>query len=173
MTPNLFMMPWFPRDFMAATRGWPLISRAIYRELLDCQWEQGGLPDDAEALRALVGATPTEWRAGWRLVKPKFQRGQDGLLRNPRLEQHRQKAIRIAVTRSQVGRRGGFASATTRQANAEPNAQPFAEAKGQAKVNHQDNTTQDYGVRGLRRGETAELGSTTVPARAPPLRAKS
>jgi len=105
--PNLFMMPWFPRDFLAATRGWPLIARAIYRELLDAQWDQGGLPTDPAELRALVGATPAEWRAGWPRVKSKFVEGPDGLLRNLRLEEHRRKAIQIAHKRAEVGRRRG------------------------------------------------------------------
>jgi len=114
--PNLHMMPWFPRDFLAATRGWPLIARAIYRELLDCQWEQGGLPADPRELRDLVGATPAEWRAGWPRVAPKFSKGADGLLRNGRLEQHREKAVSIALKRAELGRRGGHAKAANRLA---------------------------------------------------------
>jgi uncharacterized protein YdaU (DUF1376 family) len=98
--PNLFMMPWFPRDFMAATRGWPLVSRAIYRELLDAQWEQGGLPADTAILRVISGATPSEWRTGWPHVSPKFTKGPDGLLRNPRLEVHRIKAVALHKQRS-------------------------------------------------------------------------
>jgi uncharacterized protein YdaU (DUF1376 family) len=93
--PNLFMMPWFPRDFLASTRGWPLIPRAIYRELLDAQWEQGGLPADAKALMVIVGATPAEWRAGWSRVAPKFPVGEDGLRRNARLEEHRSKSLKL------------------------------------------------------------------------------
>jgi hypothetical protein len=118
--PNLFMMPWFPRDFLAATRGWRLIPRAIYRELLDVQWEQGGLPPDSGALRILIGATPAEWRSGWAQVEPKFPVDADGLRRNRRLEGHRQKSISIALKRSHVGRVGvgGLASGAVRQANA-------------------------------------------------------
>lgn len=98
--PNLFMMPWFPRDFLAATRGWRLISRAIYRELLDCQWEQGGLPADPRTLRELIGATPAEWRAGWQQVEPKFPEGGDGLRRNGRLEEHRAKSVKLYANHS-------------------------------------------------------------------------
>ena len=116
--PNLYMMPWFPRDFMASTRGWPILSRAIYRELLDCQWEQGGLSTDTAELRKLIDVTAVEWRAGWPRVAPKFVKGADGLLRNPRLEEHRQKAIDIARKRAHVGRQGGRVSAARRQANA-------------------------------------------------------
>lgn len=116
--PNLHMMPWFPGDFLASTRGWPLISRAIYRELLDAQWGQGALPPEPSDLRQIVGATPTEWRAGWSRVEPKFPVSADGLRRNYRLEQHRQKAVEIALKRAKIGRSGGLASGAKRQANA-------------------------------------------------------
>jgi len=114
------MMPWYPRDFLASTRGWPLISRAIYRELLDSQWEQGGLPRDAADLRALVGATAAEWRVGWAKVAPKFPVDTDSLRRNRKLEEHRQKAMDIAHKRTHIGKLGGMASAAKRQAIAQP-----------------------------------------------------
>lgn len=138
--PNLFMMPWFPRDFLASTRGWSLISRAIYRELLDAQWEQGGLSADPSELRDLVGATPVEWRAGWPRVAPKFAVGTDGLLRNARLEEHRQKAIRIALKRAEVGREGGLESAKQRRAI----GQAIASSSGEQLVKQRStiNTTQ-------------------------------
>jgi hypothetical protein len=117
-TPNLFMMPWFPRDFLSSTRGWRLIPRAIYRELLDAQWEQGGLPANPPTLRVLIGATPFEWRAGWPLVEPKFPEGEDGLRRNLRLEEHRQRAISIARKRADLGRLGGLARAANSLASA-------------------------------------------------------
>jgi uncharacterized protein YdaU (DUF1376 family) len=116
--PNLFMMPWFPRDFLASTRGWRLIPRAIYRELLDAQWEQGGLPADPAELRVLIGATPAEWRAGWPQVEPKFPRYTDGLRRNARMEEHRAKSMAIAKKRAKAGKLGGEARAAQGMANA-------------------------------------------------------
>ena len=92
-------MPWYPRDFMSSTRGWPLVARAVYRELLDVQWDRGGstsvgtLPEDQEELRGLAGATPAEWKIAWKYVEPKFPLSADGR-RNERLEVHRQAAIR-------------------------------------------------------------------------------
>ena len=90
-------MTWYPRDFTSATRTWPLEARAVYRELLDAQWDAGGsgvgtLPDDEEQLRELARATPDQWRVAWRFVEPKFLRVEGGR-RNPRLEQHRDAAI--------------------------------------------------------------------------------
>ncbi len=91
-------MPWYPRDFASSTRGWPLIARAVYRELLDAQWDIGGLeegtlPDDEEQLRQIARASSAEWRVAWPFVGPKFPRVSGGR-RNARLEQHRQQSLR-------------------------------------------------------------------------------
>ena len=93
--PQMPMLPWFPANFHASTRTWPLIARAIYRELLDAQWDAGGIPSDQEALRRIVGASVDQWCGAWPLIQPKFELGTDGLLRNPRLEQHRIKSARL------------------------------------------------------------------------------
>ena len=93
--PQMARMPWFPRDFASATRSWPLPARAVYRELLDVSWDIGGLPSDPEILCRLVGATPAEWDAAWPLVSAKFEMGEDGKLRNARLETHRAKAFEL------------------------------------------------------------------------------
>jgi uncharacterized protein YdaU (DUF1376 family) len=101
LQPQMALMPWYPRDFASATRGWPLGARGAYRELLDAQWDLGSLPADAQRLRSMAGATPAEWKVAWPLVKLKFPEGPDGLRRNQRLEHHRRKAvIRLANFRA-------------------------------------------------------------------------
>ena len=50
---SLPWMPWFPRDFRSSTIGWPLIAKAIYRELLDAQWDMERLPIDPDKLRRI------------------------------------------------------------------------------------------------------------------------
>jgi len=95
--PPFARMPFYPRDFRSSTLGWPLIARGAYRELLDAQWDSGGagigtLPDDEEALRSIVGASPAEWKVAWRYIAAKFPQVEGGR-RNPRLETHRQAAI--------------------------------------------------------------------------------
>jgi uncharacterized protein YdaU (DUF1376 family) len=92
--PQMARLPWYPRDFASATRGWPVTARGVYRELLDTQWDMASLPADPRELRALIGATPNEWKA-WVLIEPKFPIGADGRRRNRRLERHRQKAIEL------------------------------------------------------------------------------
>ena len=103
--PQMARLPWFPRDFASSTQGWPLIARAVYRELLDASWDIGGLPGDPEILYRIVGATPAEWDAAWPLVATKFEAGADGKLRNARLEDHRTKAIELARRRSAGARK--------------------------------------------------------------------
>lgn len=107
-------MPFYPRDFASSTRTWPLVARAVYRELLDAQWDLGGseigtLPDDEKQLRELVRATPREWSVAWKFVEPKFPRV-DGGRRNGRLEQHREAAIR-----EYEGRRRGAAATNAKR----------------------------------------------------------
>jgi uncharacterized protein YdaU (DUF1376 family) len=112
--PPFHRMPWYPRDFASSTRGWPLAARGAYRELLDAQWDMGGvdvgtLPDDEEILRGIVGATPAEWKVAWRYVEPKFPRVEEGR-RNERLEEHR----KVAVERFEKARKGAMTTNTKR-----------------------------------------------------------
>lgn len=99
-TPSFHRMPWYPRDFHASTLHWPLVARAIYRELLDAQWDIGGiqvgtLPQDEETLRAVARCSKAEWKAGWGFVGPKFPIVEGGGRRNAKLEEHRAKAVKV------------------------------------------------------------------------------
>lgn len=101
--PQFAKLPWYPRDFSSATRLWPLVARGVYRELLDLQWDVGGmepgtLPEDDQELRLLVRASLAEWRIAWPLVEPKFPKVEGGR-RNQRLEEHRQAAVREYLAR--------------------------------------------------------------------------
>lgn len=131
---SLAMMPWFPRDFVAATRGWSLVERGVYRELLDAQWEFGSLPNNQKELARIVGITAREFTAAWRRVSVKFVAAESGGLINLRLEEHRAKALRIREVRGAAGSRGGQASVQAKrqasvQANASASGSQFAEAK--------------------------------------------
>ena len=91
---RLSMMPWFPESFVAATRGWTLLERGLYRELLDAQWIQGSLPADEVELMRLAGATKSDWAKAWPTVKKKFA-FENGEFKNKRLEEHRLKANKL------------------------------------------------------------------------------
>jgi hypothetical protein len=106
------MLPWYPRDFASATRGWPLVARAVYRELLDAQWDLGSLQDDPKQLRELAHCTIGEWRLAWRYLEAKFpvflnesdHKSGKKFRRNPRLEQHRNRALELSEKRSRAAK---------------------------------------------------------------------
>lgn len=104
--PQFACLPWYPRDFASATADWSLAERGLYRELLDQQWDLGSLPADHSKLRMLVRVTPQEWRMAWPTVSKKFEVGEDGRLRNLRLEVHRCKSIEKHGKRSDAGKKG-------------------------------------------------------------------
>lgn len=87
------MLPWFPGDFLKSTRGWPLIARAVYRELLDIQWDMGQIPMSPEELQGLIGARDDQWAEAWPYVAPKFPVCRARCRRNVRLEIHRCKVL--------------------------------------------------------------------------------
>jgi hypothetical protein len=107
---GLPMMPWFPRDFLAATRGWPLIARAVYRELLDAQWDMGTLAIATPLLQQMSGATVAEFEIAWAFVEAKFPVVEGGR-QNPTLELHRQKALQLKEKRAKSGQKGGMSKA--------------------------------------------------------------
>jgi uncharacterized protein YdaU (DUF1376 family) len=86
------MMPWFARDYLAATRAMRLAERGAYCDLLFYQWEMGDLPCDTKSLARLLGAERAEFDAVWKTVKSKFVKRENRLV-NLRLEEHRLKAI--------------------------------------------------------------------------------
>lgn len=117
MGESLAMMPWFPRDFLSSTRGWTLLQKACYRELLDAQWDLGTLPADPDELRQLCGATPKQWFEAWEKVSTKFAAVDGGGVRNERLEMHRQKYVDIRQARIMAGKKGGHAKALANASN--------------------------------------------------------
>ena len=98
---------WFPSDFAGATRGWSIVARGLYRELIDAQWDMGGLPNDEAALRRIVAFDPDmDWTAAWSVVRSKFELCADGKLRNAKVEQLRELAGAEAIVHSENGKLG-------------------------------------------------------------------
>lgn len=89
---SLAMMPWFARDYLAATRAMRLAERGAYCDLLFYQWEMGDLPGDAKSLARLLGAERAEFEGIWKNIRHKFIKRGTRLV-NVRLEEHRLKAI--------------------------------------------------------------------------------
>jgi uncharacterized protein YdaU (DUF1376 family) len=125
---KLPMLPWFPRDFLSATRGWKLVERGLYRELLDAQWEMGALPNDPDELADIAGAKTSEFASAWPKVRNKFVDDGSGKLINLKLEEHRASAIQRLRDHSKAGRIGGLASAASRASKRQASVeQPFNE----------------------------------------------
>lgn len=125
------MMPWFPRDALAATLGWSLAEKGLYFCLLFASWELGDLPASTDELARIAGATPDEFREVWPRVAPKFEAIASGRLINRRLESHRAKSLKIRDVRAQAGHAGGVVSGARRQANASANGEANAQASAQ------------------------------------------
>lgn len=121
---GLPFLPWYPSNFLSSTRGWPLIARAIYRELLDAQWELEGLPAEPSELREMIGASAPEWKFWRQFVERKFPIGEDGLRRNPTLEEHRAKSLAL--------RERNRAGANKTNAKRWGTVVPFPSAEGQS-----------------------------------------
>lgn len=106
----------------------------FYVRLLCAQWSRGGLPnDDDELMRFSRGCTTVQLQR----IKTKFQVGEDGKLRNRRLEAERQKQIAWREKSAE----GGKKSATTRKGGSrvvarvvKPRHQPNGQPKGNIPV---------------------------------------
>lgn len=100
---ELPMMPWFPDQFAASTAGWSFMERAVYRALLDLQWQQGHIYEDLRRICCATGVDLRTLQRCWRVVGQKFATV-DGGLKNFRLEQHRLAALELRRKKSAGGR---------------------------------------------------------------------
>lgn len=131
------MLPWFVRDYIAATRQFSLAERGAYTDLLFLSWEIGALPNDPVRLARLIGVSSAEFKKVWTSLRTKFTETEKGLV-NTRLEQHRVESMdRSAKARSSAQLRWERARQSDGNANAHadahPNADATADANGHAK----------------------------------------
>jgi hypothetical protein len=126
-------IPFFGRDFLAATAGWTAEERGHYVTALIVQWEQGSIPDSLERLEIISpGITRT-----WALLESKFPVCRDGRRRNPRMEIHRAKSEALKEARVEAGRAGGEANQANRKQTGKQNVskmQANGVANGVAKL---------------------------------------
>ncbi len=96
---------WFPRDFYSSlrVRGMSLTSRAIYRELLDIQWENGCLTR-VEHLPNIIGASDEQWIEFAQYLDELFPNGI-----NPKLDMMRKEAVEFRASRSRAGSKSASA----------------------------------------------------------------
>ena len=95
-------IPFFGRDFYASTAMWTAEEVGHYIRLLVIQWDSGGLPTELERLELV---SPGVGRV-WPLLSSKFPVCDDGLRRNCRMEEHREKATELKDARSEAGQEG-------------------------------------------------------------------
>lgn len=100
-------VPFYSGDFARSTAGWPLITKAIYWQLLCAQWEQGPLPNNPEWLMRIAGCTEAQFTDAWPTVNPKFVLTPDGRLFNERMAEHVANWDRYRTQQSENGRKGG------------------------------------------------------------------
>lgn len=115
-------LPLFVGDFLASTATWEGEERALYLLLLAYQWSSGPLPADVKKLARMCQYDPKGFAALWRIVGQKFSELNGGI-GNPRLEEHRARAVEISNRRANAGAKGGASSGATRQAKAEQKGQ--------------------------------------------------
>jgi uncharacterized protein YdaU (DUF1376 family) len=91
---DLPMMPFFVKDWIAATSHWSDAERGAYISLLAFQWVNGNVPPDVSQLARIMGTPDEEFERRWATVGKKFD-GDKRRLFNNRLEEHRKEAMRL------------------------------------------------------------------------------
>lgn len=96
---DLPIMPFFVKDWIAATMHWPGAERGAYISLLAFQWVNGMVPPDVSRLARITGYSEEEFERLWEVVGTKFEACEEGLF-NKRLEEHRKEALRLRDSRA-------------------------------------------------------------------------
>lgn len=95
---ELPMMPFWIKDWIAATQHWSDAERGAYISLLAHQWANGTVPPETQRLARIMGTSEAEFDARWGVVGPKFDGDVEGLF-NKRLEEHREKALGLRAAK--------------------------------------------------------------------------
>lgn len=95
----------YAADFLVGVASMPLAERGAYITLLAIQWNIGAISgDDLPTIARVLGCSKSQAKAIWFSLKDKFQRGPDGLWRNERLEDERQKQAEYRRRQSDKGK---------------------------------------------------------------------
>lgn len=89
---DLPMMPFFIKDWIAATVHLTDAERGAYVSLLAFQWVNGKVPPDVSQLARIMGTPDDQFQSRWNALSSKFDGDVQGLF-NSRLEEHRKKAL--------------------------------------------------------------------------------
>lgn len=110
--------PWYWEAFYKSTRGWPFEAKAVYRELLDIQWQEGSVPSSQERCRLVTGCSAELWRIAWPFVEEKFPlNGNKSWRQNWVLAAERDKSVKLVSQKRAFGSLGGTAKKINRMAS--------------------------------------------------------
>ena len=101
--------PFFYEDFLNGTSYMSPEEVGIYVRLLCYQWSKGGVPSDEEMLFRIAGLQQASNKLATSITKGKFLKDSDGILRNQRLAQIRDKAFDQMRKMSERGKKGAKA----------------------------------------------------------------
>lgn len=102
--------PFYGQDFQTGTMAFTPAERGVYVDCLWYQWATGGVPgDDLARLARVMRCALTEARRLWPTIATKFEKGDDGLYRNARLEQVRVEKEAFAKHAADRGAKGARA----------------------------------------------------------------
>ena len=101
--------PFFPEHFLSGTMYMSAEEVGIYIRLLCCQWTRGGIPNDPELIARMAGMQDACNKHATSITKDKFLEGSDGVLRNPKLELIRNKALERSKKMSERGKKAANA----------------------------------------------------------------
>jgi uncharacterized protein YdaU (DUF1376 family) len=79
----------YAADFLTATDEWSCAEVGLYIRLLLSQWIKGSIPKEENRIARVAACHVSEFKDLWPVVKCKFNEGEDGRLRNNRLEEVR------------------------------------------------------------------------------------
>jgi uncharacterized protein YdaU (DUF1376 family) len=99
----------YPRDWLASVSTcMTLEQEGAYIRLLQWSWLHDGLPNDPQQLRKLLRVTAKKFDAMWGVLRVHWHAdpGQDGRLRNRRLEHERAERKRKSEARRTAGEKG-------------------------------------------------------------------
>lgn len=112
--------PFYPADWLLGTLTFSLAEDGAYLRLVMHQWNAGSVPgDDLRAVASILRVSERDARAVWATVSAKFERGDDGLWRNARVERQRAEKVRYHAAQSANGQASAAARAQ-RKANQTP-----------------------------------------------------
>lgn len=93
----------YPSDFLSGTAHMTAAEVGAYIRLLCHQWQQGYIPSESNKLTRISGVSFTKLGE----VMSKFETGEDGNLRNARLESVREKLQSYREKQAEHGKKGG------------------------------------------------------------------